>query len=99
MQVQYYTDKITAFPFGKNAGIFADTATGRNTRQRPAFRKFMTKCRAGKVDLILTKSISRFDRNSMETIQALSELRSRGVDIYFEQENIHLLDPDAQYVI
>jgi DNA invertase Pin-like site-specific DNA recombinase len=47
----------------------------------------MTKCRAGKVDLILTKSISRFGRNSLETIQTLRELRSRGVDVYFEQEN------------
>lgn len=98
-QVQYYTAKIAAFLFGKNAGVFADTATGRNTKQRPAFKKLMAKCRAGKVDLILTKAISRFGRNSLETIRALRELRSRGVDVYFEQENIHLSDPAAQHVI
>ena len=61
-QIQYYTDKIESFPFGKNAGVFADIATGRNTKQRPAFKKLMTKCRAGKVNLILTKAISRFGR-------------------------------------
>jgi DNA invertase Pin-like site-specific DNA recombinase len=98
-QVQYYTAKIADFPFGKNAGVFAETATGRNTKQRSAFRKLMTKCRAGKADLILTKSISRFGRNSLETIRALRELRSRSVDVCFEQENIHLLDPTAQHVI
>lgn len=98
-QIQYYTDKIESFLFGKNAGVFADTATGRNTKQRPAFKKLMTKCRAGKVDLILTKAISCFGRNSLETIRALRELRSRGVDVYFEQENIHLSDPAAQHVI
>ncbi|HVI39285.1 MAG TPA: recombinase family protein [Anaerovoracaceae bacterium] len=98
-QVQYYTDKIESFPFGKNAGVFADTATGRNLKRRPAFKKLMAKCRAGKVDLILTRSISRFGRNSLETIRVLRELRGRGVNIYFEQENIHLLDPTAQHVI
>jgi site-specific DNA recombinase len=90
---------LTIIPLEKNAGVFADTATDRNTKQRPAFKKLMTKCRAGKVDLILTKSISRFGRNSLEIIQALRELRSRSVDVYFEQENIRLLDPVAQYVI
>lgn len=98
-QIQYYTDKIESFPFGKNSGIFIDTATGRNTKRRPEFKKLMAKCRNGKVDLILTKSISRFGRNSLESIQALRELRSRGVDVYFEQENLHLLDPAAQHVI
>ncbi|EMS71490.1 recombinase family protein [Ruminiclostridium cellobioparum] len=99
IQILYYTDKIEACTFGENVGVFSDTATGRNIRQRPAFRKLMTKCRAGKVDIILTKSISRFGRNSLETIQRLRELRSLNIDVYFEQENIHLLDPAAQHII
>lgn len=98
-QIRYYTDKIEACTFEENAGVFSDTATGRNIRQRPAFKKLMTKCRAGKVDLILTKSISRFGRNSLETIQRLRELRSLDIDVYFEQENIHLLNPAIQHIV
>ena len=51
------------------------------------------------MDLILSKSISRFGRNSLDTIKALRELRGRGVDVYFDQENIHLLDQTAQHAI
>ncbi len=98
-QIRYYTDKIETCTFGENAGVFSDAGTGRNIRQRTAFKKLMAKCRAGKVDLILTKSISRFGRNSLETIQRLRELRSRNIDVYFEQENIHLLDLAAQHII
>lgn len=98
-QIRYYTDKIEACTFAENVGVFSDTATGRNIRQRPAFKKLMTECRAGKVDIILTKSISRFGRNSLETIQRLRELRSKNIDVYFEKENIHLLDPAVQHVI
>lgn len=76
-----------------------DTATGRNTRRRSEFKRLMTKCRAGKVDLILTKSISRFGRNTLESIQALRELRIRDVDVCFEEENIYLSDPAAQQII
>lgn len=98
-QVTYYTDKIESYALWENAGVFADTATGRNMKQRIAFKKLLAKCRAGKVDLILTKSISRFGRNSLNTIKILRELRSLGVDAYFDQENIHLLDPAAQHII
>ena len=99
MQVTYYTGKIESHMLWENAGVFADTATGRNTKQRIELKKLLTKCRAGKVDLILTKSISRFGRNSLDTIKILRELRSLGVDVYFDQENIHLLDPAAQHII
>lgn len=98
-QVTYYTDKINGNPLWVNAGVFPDTATGRNTKERTAFKKLLAKCRIGKVDLILTKAISRFGRNSLDTIKTLRELCSRGVDVYFDQENIHLLDPTAQHAI
>lgn len=98
-QVQYYINAIEKHVLGKSAGIYADTATGRNMKQRVEFKKLLAKCRIGKVDLILTKSISRFGRNSLDTIKALRELKDNCVDVYFEQENIHLLDPAAQHVI
>jgi site-specific DNA recombinase len=90
-QVTYYTGKIESHTLWKNAGIFADTATSRNTKQRIEFKKLLSKCRAGKVDLILTKSISRFGRNSLDIIKILRELRCLGVDVYF--------DPAAQHII
>lgn len=98
-QIQYYSNAIEKNVFWKSAGIYADTATGRNMKQRGAFKKLLAKCRIGKVDLILTKSISRFGRNSLDTIKVLRELKDNRVDVYFEQENIHLLDPAAQHVI
>lgn len=98
-QIAYFTAKISMNIIWKNAGVFADTATGRNIKERTEYKKLLAKCRAGKVDLILTKSISRFGRNSLDTIKVLRELYSRGVDVYFEQENIYLLDPAAQHII
>ncbi len=98
-QVTYYSNKISNNPLWVNAGVFADTATGRNMKERTAFKKLLVKCRTGKVDLILSKSISRFGRNSLDIIKALRELRGRGVDVYFDQENIHLLDQTAQHAI
>lgn len=87
-QKWYYNNKIKNHPLWESAGIFADTATGRNLKQRVEFKKLLAKCRVGKVDLIITKSISRFGRNSLETIKALRELRSNNIDVYFEEEYI-----------
>lgn len=98
-QITYFTAKITMNMIWKNVGVFADTATGRNMKERTEYKKLLAKCRAGKVDLILTKSISRFGRNSLDTIKVLRELYSRGVDVCFEQENIYLLDPAARHII
>lgn len=98
-QIQYYTDKIDGNPFWKNVGVFADMATGRNTKRRGEFKKLLARCHAGKVDLILTKSISRFGRNSLEAIHALRRLHGLNIDVYFEKENIHLSAPAAQHVI
>ncbi len=98
-QVSYYTHKINSDGAWKNVGVFADTATGRNTKQRVEFKKLLAKCRIGKVDLIITKSISRFGRNSLDTIKALRELNSYDVDVYFEQENLYLSDCGAQHAI
>lgn len=98
-QIQYYCNAIEKNVFWESAGIYADMATGRNMKQRVEIKKLLAKCRIGKVDLILTKSISRFGRNSLNTIKALRELKDNRVDVYFKQENIHLLEPTAQHVI
>lgn len=98
-QLQYYTDKIAENPLWTNAGVYGEAVTGRNIKERSEFKKLIAKCRRHKVDLILTKSISHFGRNALDTIRSIRELQSLDVDIFFEQENIHSLDPDARIAI
>ena len=90
LQEQYYTQLISGNPNWENAGIFSERATGLNLKERTEFHRMISKCRKKKVDLILTKSISRFGRNTLDMLQSLQELRSLGVDVYFEQENMRL---------
>ena len=56
-------------------------------------------CRAGKIDMIFTKSISRFARNTVTTLQAIRELRLIGVDVYFEEQNIHTLGEEGEFIL
>ena len=90
LQKRYYTFKISGNPNWKNAGIFAERATGLNLKERPEFYKMIRKCRKREIDLILTKSISRFGRNTLDMLQSLRSLRGLGVEVYFEQENMWL---------
>ncbi len=90
LQEHYYIQLISENPNWENAGIFSERATGLNLKERTEFHRMLSKCRKKKVDLILTKSISRFGRNTLDMLQSLQELRSLGVDVYFEQENMHL---------
>ncbi|MEG1631476.1 MAG: recombinase family protein [Hydrogenoanaerobacterium sp.] len=98
-QILYYTAKIAENPLWTNAGVYGEAVTGRNTKERSEFKKLMVKCRKHKVDLILTKSISRFGRNALDEIRSIRELQRLCIDIFFEQENIHSLDPDARIAI
>lgn len=98
-QIQYYAAKIDGNPLWENAGVYGEVASGIHMKERHEFKKLMAKCRTHKVDLILVKSISRFARNTLEAITSLRELQALGVDVYFEQEEIHLLDPDSQMEI
>lgn len=77
---------ISENPNWENAGIFSERATGLKLKERTEFHRMISKCRKKEVDLILTKSISRFGRNTLDMLQALQELCSLEVDIYFEQE-------------
>ncbi len=74
------------------AGIFSDDASGLSTKKRPSFRKMMTKCRRGKIDLNLTKSISRFGHNTLDMLVAIRELRDLNVEVFFEAQQIRISD-------
>ena len=99
-QCSYYTDKIMTNPEWTMAGIFADEGiTGTSTKNRDDFNRMIRKCRKKKIDLILTKSISRFARNTLDTIKYTRMLRAMGIGIYFEKENINTLDMDSEMLI
>jgi len=91
-QVDYYKQHISANPDYEYAGIYADEGiSGTGTVRREAFNRLMAHCRAGLIDLVITKSVSRFGRNTVDTLTAIRELKALGVDVYFEKENIHTL--------
>ena len=99
-QCSYYTDKIMTNPEWTMAGIFADEGiTGTSTQKRDDFNRMIRKCKKKKIDLILTKSISRFARNTLDTINYTRMLRAMGIGIYFEKENINTLDMDSEMLI
>ncbi len=99
-QCSYYTDKIMTNPEWMMAGIFADEGiTGTSTKKRDDFNRMIRKCKKGKINLILTKSISRFARNTLDTIKYTRMLRAMGIGIYFEKENINTLDMDSEMLI
>lgn len=99
-QCTYYTDKIMTNPEWTMAGIFADEGiTGTSTRKRDDFNRMIRKCRQKKIDLILTKSISRFARNTLDSLKYIRALKELGIGIIFEKENINTLEMDTELII
>jgi len=88
-QVEYYTELISNNPDWEMAGIFADEGiSGTGTKKRTGFQNMIQACREGKVDRVITKSISRFARNTADCLHYSRELRDLGISITFEKENI-----------
>lgn len=83
-QIQYYTDYINNHKGWFLAGIYSEQASGTRFDKRTAFNRMMKDCRAGKIDYIITKSISRFGRNTLPFLQSFNELIALGITIYFE---------------
>lgn len=99
-QKDYYTAKIMENRQWTMVGIFADEGlNGTSAKKCPEFQKMLRKCKQGKIDLILTKSVSRFARNTMDCIKIVRELKELGIAIYFEKENINTLDIDSEFVL
>lgn len=99
-QCSYYTDKIMSNPEWNMAGIYADEGiTGTSTKKREEFNRMIRKCRQKKIDLILTKSISRFARNTVDCLRYVRALRELGIGVYFEKENINTLDMDTELIL
>ncbi len=99
-QIEYYTEKINKNPEWQMAGIFADEGiSGTQAKKRPEFLKMIKLCRQGKIDMILTKSLSRFARNTLDSIDYIRELRVLGIAVVTEKENINTLTEDSEMLI
>ena len=100
VQVKYYTEKICSEPKWKLVGIYADKGiTGTSVKRRDEFNKLMRLCKQGKVDMIITKSISRFARNTVDCLKYVRMLREYNVDVFFEEQGIHSKDPGSEFYI
>ena len=100
LQVSYFTDLINTNPNMELVGIYGDKGkSGLSMKKRPGLQKLLKDCRAGKIKLILTKSISRFARNMAECVEMIRELRSLSVDVFFEKENLNSKDEKCTLVL
>lgn len=96
-QIKYYTEKINSNPDWKFVGIYADEGiSGTQVKHRTEFQRMVNDALNGKIDIIITKSISRFARNVVDTLNNVRELREHNVDVYFEKENIHTIDTESE---
>ena len=99
-QISHYTERINNEPSWELAGIFTDDGiSGTNTKKREGFNKMIEECMAGKIDLIITKSISRFARNTVDCLKYIRMLKEKGVEIHFEKENIRTFDIQGEIMI
>lgn len=98
-QVSYYNSYIGSLEDWEFAGVYADEALTGTKDNRPEFQRMLADCRNGKIDMIVTKSITRFARNTVTLLATIRELRDLGIDVYFEKENIHTLSADGELMI
>ena len=98
-QVSYYNDLIQRHPGWVFCGVYADEALTGTKADRENFTRLLQDCKAGKVDMVITKSISRFARNTVTLLETVRELKLIGVDVYFEEQNIHSISADGELML
>ncbi|MBQ9024432.1 MAG: recombinase family protein [Bacilli bacterium] len=99
-QIIHYSNVIKSNPDWIFVGIYADEGiTGTQTKKRVEFLRMIEDCKRGKIDMIIAKSISRFARNTVDTLKYVRMLKGLGIDIYFEKENIHTLDMNNELLL
>ena len=99
-QISHYSELIQSNPEWEYVGVYADDGiTGRNTKGRKEFKRLIADCEAGNVDLILVKSISRFARDTVDTLRITRRLKTLGIDVFFERESIHSLSDEGELML
>ena len=99
-QVSYYNEKIQNNPDWIFAGVYADSGiSGTGIGKREEFKRLIADCDAGRIDIVLVKSISRFARNTVDLLETVRHLKSIGVDVWFERENIRSMNGDGELML
>lgn len=99
-QVSYYSSLIQRTPEWEYAGVYVDAGiTGTSVTARPEFQRLIADCEAGKINIVLTKSISRFARNTVDLLSTVRHLKELGVEVRFEKENISSLSGDGEVML
>ena len=99
-QVDYYTKFIKSKPDWEFVDVYTDEGiTGTNTKKRDGFKQMIEDALEGKIDLIVTKSVSRFARNTVDSLVTIRELKAKGVEVYFEKENIWTVDSKGELLL
>ena len=100
MQVNYYTNYIKGHEDWEFVNIYTDEGiTGTSTKKREGFNQMVKDAMAGKIDLIITKSVSRFARNTVDSLTTIRKLKNKGIEVFFEKENIHTLDSKGEVLL
>ena len=99
-QKDYFAKLIRQRPDWIFVGVYADEGiTGTSINRREAFNRMVTDALAGNIDLIVTKSISRFARNTVDTLNTIRQLKAANVEVFFEKENIYIMDSKGEFLI
>ena len=98
-QITTYQNKLSSNPEYEFIDVFADRGITGTTENRPEFQRMLQACREGKIDLIITKSVSRFARNTTIVLQTVRELKDIGVEVKFEQENVSTMSGDGELML
>ena len=99
-QVSYYSKLIQSNPEWEYAGVYADSGiSGTQVGRREEFKRMLEDCEAGRVQIILTKSISRFARNTVDLLETVRHLKELGIEVRFEKEKINSLSEDGELML
>lgn len=99
-QISYYSKLIQKNPDWEYAGVYADDfISGTNTVKRDEFKRMLVDCEEGKIDIILTKSISRFARNTVDLLETVRHLKAKDIEVRFEKENINSMSGDGELML
>ena len=98
-QVSYYSDYIQRHGEWEYVGVYADEAFTGTKEDRPEFQRLINDCRDGKIDMVITKSIARFARNTVTLLEIVRELKLLGIGVFFEKESIHSLSGDGELML
>ena len=99
-QVSHYTEYIKSKPEWQMVEVYADDGiSGTNTAKRDEFNRMIADCEAGKIDMVITKSISRFSRNTLDCLKYTRKLKALNIAVFFEKENINTLDSKGEVLL